>query len=493
MDSYLASGLLAQFQNVPLVGNPNQPIASSSARLQFSIDDNGPRGTEGEEVSQCSQESVNASHFPSGRELSIAVIQNVEEYRQNEESNQASCSEPYYMSLDGVTRQEVCSSQFLEQKYSNEPGSSSANLDCQFNLHALPTSLDFGQESTQLQNDSLASSESHDMMVVPYEYRPSSMGNAKGEQNMLITDDECCRFLFSEAMTDECFSSGGVNNVDLSGYTSSLCHSSLPSDSRMIMYTAKANQLVGSEDQQFVSREDVVKDDSLKLEPVSSSGCGSDTMQTCYPIDEKPNVHTQQEETGGTLCYEPPRFPSLDIPFLSCDLIQSGDMQQEFSPLGIRQFMMSSMNCLTPFRLWDSPSRIDSPDALLKSAAKTFTSTPSIMKKKKRNRDRDLLSPLSDRRMEKKHEIDMTSTLIKNFSRLDVMFDDNETQGIEDDKENCGPAFKAEDKSNSKEKVEQPPLDADSKIKNDIDTTAEIVSTTFTIRETTMVLVSLEY
>jgi transcriptional activator Myb len=224
------------------------------------------------------------------------------------------------------------------------------------------------------------------------------------------------------------------------------------------------------------------------LESVSSSGCGSDTMQTCYPIDEKPNVHTQQEETGGTLCYEPPRFPSVDIPFLSCDLIQSGDMQQEFSPLGIRQFMMSSMNCLTPFRLWDSPSRIDSPDALLKSAAKTFTSTPSIMKKKKRNRDRDLLSPLSDRRMEKKHEIDMTSTLIRNFSRLDVMFDDNETQGIEDDKENRGPAFKVEDKINSKEKNEQPPLDADSKMKNDIDTTAEIVSTTFTIRETTMVL-----
>jgi len=112
------------------------------------------------------------------------------------------------------------------------------------------------------------------------------------------------------------------------------------------------------------------------------------------------------------------------------------------------------------------------------------------MKKKKRNRDRDLLSPLSDRRMEKKHEIDMTSTLIRNFSRLDVMFDDNETQGIEDDKENRGPAFKVEDKSNSKEKIEQPPLDANSKMKNDIDTTAEIVSTTFTIRETTMVLVS---
>jgi myb proto-oncogene protein len=75
----------------------------------------------------------------------------------------------------------------------------------------------------------------------------------------------------------------------------------------------------------------------------------------------------------------------------------------------------------------------------------------------------------------------MTSTLIRNFSRLDVMFDD-ENQGIEDDKENCAPAFKVGEKSNSQEKIEQPPLDADSKMKNDIDTAAEIVSTTITIR-----------
>ncbi|CAI8599832.1 unnamed protein product [Vicia faba] len=482
LDSYLASGLLAQFQNVQLVGNPNQPIDSSCARFQFRLDDNGPRGTEGEEVSQCSQESANTDNFPSGRELRI-VMQNGVEYMANEESNQASCSEPYYLSLDDVTCQES-----FEQKYSNRPGSSSANVDYPFNLHALPniSSLDFGPESSQLQNDSLAPSESHNMMIVPYEYQPSSMNNVEGEQNMLVTDDEC-RFLFSEAMSDECFSSGGVNNIDMSRCTSSLCQSSLPSCGRMVMYASEANPLVGSEDQHCVSTEhdgliyandkyrfeDVGKDENLELVPVNSSGCGSDTMQTCYPVDEKPKVHIKQEEVGEKLCYEPPRFPSLDIPFMSCDLIQTGDMQQEFSPLGIRQFMMSSMNCLTPFRLWDSPSRIDSPKALLKSAAKTFISTPSIMKKKKRNRD--LLSPLSDRRMEKKHEIGMTSTLITNFSRLDVMFDDNETQSIEDDKENCKPAFKVEEKSNTQKKIDQSPFDADSKMKNDIDPVAEIV------------------
>ncbi|KAG5018766.1 hypothetical protein JHK87_014621 [Glycine soja] len=563
LDSYLASGLLTQLQNVPLVGNPNQPIASISSRLQQSGDDNGPRGTEGEEVSQCSQESANAGHFSSARDMSSVVLQTGEEYRPSEEPSQASCSEPYYVSLDEVTAslqdmagQEICTSQFIEQKYSHKPRNSS-NGDCQLDLLDLTniSSLDFGQESSQMQNDCVAPSENHNIVNVPFQ---TSMGlgvattmgpTSVKPEHMLMSDDECCRILFSEAISDECFSSGdyskGVNMVNLSGCTSFLCQSSLPSvpsvvssagDRLTYTYTAEANQLVGSEDQQFVSRtqdniiyandlssspcihridstemqepSDVVKGDS-KLVPVNSFGCGSDAKQTSYPTDEKPNMLTEQEDKGA-LCYEPPRFPSLDIPFLSCDLIQSGgDMQQEFSPLGIRQFMMSSMNMdLTPFRLWDSPSRDDSPDALLKSAAKTFTGTPSILKK----RNRDLLSPLSDKRIDKRLEIEMTSTLIKNFSRLDVMFDDNETQGadllpassmqkrdsgtsVEGDKQNCGQAVKVEqveDKNksailndkkseddsgdnNSLDKIKQQPLDVDSEIKNDASAAAEIV------------------
>ncbi|WVZ20843.1 hypothetical protein V8G54_008165 [Vigna mungo] len=543
LDSYLASGLLTQLQNVPLAGNPNQPIASVSSRVQQGGEDNGPRGTEGEEVSQCSQESANAGYFSSARDMNSVALRTGEEYRPNEEPSQASCSEPYYVSLDEVTvslpdmaDQEIC----VEQKYSHNPGNSN-NGEGQLDLIDLTniSSLDFGQESSQFQNDC--------MMNVPFQtsvglgvattMQPTSIDSVKPE-HMLMSDDECCRILFSEAISDECFSSEDynkcVNMVDLLGGPSFLCQSSLPSVPSVVsstgdrlMYTAEANQLVGSEDQQFVSRtqdniiyasdlssppcirridntemqepSDVVKDDS-KLVPVNSFGCGSDAKSTSY-------VHTEQDT--GALCYEPPRFPSLDIPFLSCDLIQSGgDMQQEFSPLGIRQFMMSSMNCLTPFRLWDSPSRDDSPDALLKSAAKTFTSTPSILKK----RNRDLLSPLSDKRIDKKLEIEMTSTLIKNFSRLDVMFDDNEAQGadlipsssmpkrdsgtsVEDDKENCGQAVKVEsvgeknknaisdDKKSEKdsgdgsyrEKIKQQPVSVDSAIDNDGSAAEEIV------------------
>jgi transcriptional activator Myb len=59
--------------------------------------------------------------------------------------------------------------------------------------------------------------------------------------------------------------------------------------------------------------------------------------------------------------------------------------------------MRSSLNFPTPVRLWSSPPRDGSPDAVLKSAAKSFSSTPSIMKK----RPRELSSPSSDIRDEK--------------------------------------------------------------------------------------------
>ncbi|XP_042461517.1 transcription factor MYB3R-1-like isoform X2 [Zingiber officinale] len=109
---------------------------------------------------------------------------------------------------------------------------------------------------------------------------------------------------------------------------------------------------------------------------------------------------------SGALFYEPPCLPSSEIPFFSCDLISSGNFQQEYSPLGIRQLMMSPMNCSTSYNFWDSPSHDDSADALLKNAAKSFMSTPSIMKK----RQRELLSPLVEQRADKKPGKHMVST-----------------------------------------------------------------------------------
>ncbi|KAL5228353.1 hypothetical protein ABZP36_016618 [Zizania latifolia] len=125
------------------------------------------------------------------------------------------------------------------------------------------------------------------------------------------------------------------------------------------------------------------------VEPEASTEKKPSFTQSVTAPDEK------QDERA--LFYEPPRFPSLDVPFVSCDLVTSGDLQ-EYSPLGIRQLMRSSMNVCTPMRLWGSPTIDESPDVLLKSAAKSFICTPSILKK----RHRDLLSPIPDKRIQKK-------------------------------------------------------------------------------------------
>ncbi|KAJ1281873.1 hypothetical protein BS78_03G007000 [Paspalum vaginatum] len=126
-------------------------------------------------------------------------------------------------------------------------------------------------------------------------------------------------------------------------------------------------------------------------EPVASAA----KEQSSENIDTIPD----EKKGKGSLFYEPPRFPGLDVPFISCDLVTSADLQ-EFSPLGIRQWMRSTMNVPTPLRLWGSPTHDESPD-VLKNVAESFPCTPSIMKK----RQRGLLSPTPDKRIEKRSGI----------------------------------------------------------------------------------------
>ncbi|MBA0839116.1 hypothetical protein Goarm_004882, partial [Gossypium armourianum] len=439
LDSYIASGLLEQLQ-FPVLANQSQPMPSSSMRMQSTVDDSGAKcRKESEDISECSQESNMIGCSQSASDLATAAVHTREQFHLTEmpgvskerNSSSAPCSEEYYPSFEDVN----------------------------FSIPEIPCEVGY-----------------------------SSSGDYQFGEHMLITDDECCRVLFSEAVNDGCFASEnftqGSNIVELGGCTNtSLCQpsdiqpsetgktpasqSGLPSRSEVLptsccqsfaspsllsvedgtlMYGQEQSQLncqpFGTQEQEFTmnahdgfifTNDDHTNDtdlqeqtylakDSQKLVSVNSIGSELSAMLTCPIADDKRNLPVEQDVRG--LCYEPPRFPSLDVPFFSCDLVPSGgNMQQEYSPLGIRQLMMSSMNCISPFRLWDSPSRDGSPDAVLKSAAKTFTGTPSILKK----RHRDLLSPLSERRREKKLEIDMTSSLTKDFSRLDVMFDESVT------------------------------------------------------------------
>ncbi|KAF5726200.1 myb family transcription factor family protein [Tripterygium wilfordii] len=540
LESYLASGLLDQFPALPLGTNHHQSMPASSSRMQSSGEDSSHRsGREPEEISECSQDSNVVGYSQSAGDLVNSVIHTKEEFQLTEESQlrkEHSSSSGSFHTQD-IPFEGGFSSSFLQQNLSDNAGSS-ASRDHQFNMHELPniSSLELRQESSGLPSHCTGTNASHKVLNATLQTSigrraPASMENMAAthakQGHVLISDDECCRVLFSGAMNDGCFPSEdltkGSSLADLVGCSDSiLCqpsnfqspessrtlvsHSYYPSRSDVlqtsccqpslsvpslhavsedaIVYARAVDQFIGHpfgiQEQEFVSGEtdgfiyttgsaNSLSGDgadnsgpqeqtfeireSSKLVPMNSFGSGSDIMQTCPPVDEKPSVLTEQQD-GGALCYEPPRFPSMDVPFLSCDLIQSGsDMQQEYSPLGIRQLMMSSMNCFTPFRLWDSPSRDSSPEAVLKSAAKTFTGTPSILKK----RNRDLLSPLSDRRADKKLEIDVTSSLSKEFSRLDVLFDDSGTDKESpmslssnhkrnsvasiDEKENMDPAF----------------------------------------------------
>ncbi|XP_057817711.2 transcription factor MYB3R-4 [Cryptomeria japonica] len=99
------------------------------------------------------------------------------------------------------------------------------------------------------------------------------------------------------------------------------------------------------------------------------------------------------------LFYEPPRLSNWEIPFVNCDLVNScGYLQQAYSPLGVRQMIMSSVNCFTPpCYPWASTFNEKSPESILKSAAKSFTNTPSILRK----RPRDASTPVQTKQIEK--------------------------------------------------------------------------------------------
>uniref|UniRef100_A0A7N0TA83 Uncharacterized protein n=1 Tax=Kalanchoe fedtschenkoi TaxID=63787 RepID=A0A7N0TA83_KALFE len=286
-------------------------------------------------------------------------------------------------------------------------------------------------------------------------------------QDSMGTSASHSTFMRSEVEENSCFQAPSSGPPYLNFHDNKLSYGCGPSQVDHFPPGTQEQDLAGSPCNEFMLTEDFT-------EPLCNGGTEStdlhghlnyqqytdhlpdepiERLDECtHIIDELPTAKIEgREQDNGSLFYEPPRFPSLDVPFFSCDLVQSSnDLQQEYSPLGIRQLMMSSVNCLTPFRLWDSPTRENSPDALLKSAAKTFSGTPSILKK----RHRDLLSPLSDRRKDKRLDSDSKqksfSSLARDFSNLDAMFEETATCStatqkrdsgeFSDDKENVDPA-----------------------------------------------------
>lgn len=352
LDSYLASGSLAQSQGLPHVNQTNQSTASTSSWVQQCSED----VTEAEDISECSQGSILVGPTSSNIMPNAIVV-----YAQNESENWVTSDKDWHIS-------------------SSE-------------LQDLP-SIDMCEESGFINCIDVDPIQSSENMLV---------GGCDVAENMLLSQDlyDGSSEIVGEAPNDVATTQNSQSYF--SDLLLSSCYQSMymPLDSES--HQINDQDGVGSRDQK-----DQVND-SLQV---------NDTHDHNHPP-------VDVSENKGALSYDPPRFPSLDVPFFSCDLVPYGvDMQHEYSPLGIRKLMMSSMNCFSPYRLWDSPSRSDSPEAVLKTAAKTFTCTPSILKK----RTRDLCSPLSENRCEKKLERSSFSNLAKDFSRLEVMFDENKSQ-----------------------------------------------------------------
>ncbi|XP_074317504.1 transcription factor MYB3R-1-like [Silene latifolia] len=456
LESYKASGLLAQLQGLTLIGHQNQPVPA-----------------EGEEISECSQFGCSQT----ASEMSNAGCHTREDFLVSEGSDQgmmqntsptASCSEQHYTPLDDMTFtipdipcEFTCSSNYDEANFSKDM--ESGQRDGIFGSISLPmnSSLNMAPDS-----------------CLPGNFFLGQMPNAEeGCSQIILTQEEDdanverCSPMIDLERFQEYMNFQSIYDFSETGGTAALLpynHSSsgleasnsdkisspldVPGENGRLTIGDMEHNLINdglSTSQGQESTEQTHLPESSRLVPVNTFVSKiSDDQQTTPPRLERPMLPNCEQEVG-TLCYEPPRFPSLDIPFFSCDLAQSGnDAQQDFSPLGIRQ-LMSSASSVTPFKLWDSPSSDDSPEALLKSAAKTFARTPSILKK----RHRDLLSPLSpfsERRYDKKTGSDVnqgflcTSRLTREFSCLDVILDEtvnpkDHAKASTEDKENICP------------------------------------------------------
>lgn len=470
LDTYLASGLLSQFQGPPQVGHPH----SSSLGMQQGLVDK----LEEDNISECSQGSnaVNCTKFDHLPET--AALNATEDFRIEESSSRVGHSLEQYPTYEDIT---------------------AGINDTQFGLHELPgmSFLDRSLESLGQFGTSgffLTLNENHGtesgLLQSSEGYRTSSTAenmivDSDKMEHLVISESNSCEITFSEAMAIECFPEENAakesKNMQFDGGMSSLL-SQVDIQSTSTTRTLPLKSSVHPKDvsKQTLELEAIanLKDDFIyvdspngdadktghylklqeaqnapKLVPVDifsssnsdSRGCHdkgdkeldeakvpsklvpediTDSMQTFTSTDDIAIVHNVEHDLG-TLSYEPPRFPILDIPFFSCDLMTSGgDIQQTYSPLGIRQLMTSSMNFSSPRCLLDSPVLDSTPEDILKHAAKSFTSTPSILKK----RSHEVLSPTGKTKGEIKLERDTnirTSHITGGFSSLESAFYEN--------------------------------------------------------------------
>lgn len=425
VDSYMASGLLSQVPCLPLIECPAQ-----SAMDQQNNGDSG-----------CN--APNTSMALSS-DLQVNVDANK---REAQDSHSSLCQGACYPSTEA-------GGSVLPDEHHHVPSSFSQRMDLQMDM-------DEGSGNSMFVDDqTLCSTSNQEKSLVPLvvaQERPVSVLSSvsSAEQKLqLISDAESFKSELWKDVSLQTLISGDTvepdassrsNHPDSSKMDTNFLAQAYPlhtSNPSSLMETVYEPMELVTISPSFICSDDLSAAPENRSEPRETPDCEAemvfgDAEQSAKPgsSDDRPEAFTMTESITncggqqstdaeepvastaeeqlskdietvpdekkgeGALFYEPPRFPGLDVPFISCDLVTSADLQ-EFSPLGIRQWMRSTMNVPTPLTLWGSPTHDESPD-VLKNAAESFPCTPSIMKK----RQRGLLSPTPDKRIEKKSGI----------------------------------------------------------------------------------------
>ncbi|KAJ4908530.1 myb domain protein 3r-4 [Raphanus sativus] len=466
LDSYMSSGLLDQYQAMPLAPFERSSTLQS-AFMQSTIDGSGQAE---KKVGNCQIPSM-AGCSISVRDYQNGIINMGQHFHQNEGAVYHS-DQYYYPQLEdiSVSISEVSydmedSSQFPDQNVSSQ--------DYQYDFQELSEiSLEMGQDMSELQmpytkeskETSLGASNSTSNIDV------ATTTTYTNSENISSSETECCRILFLDQESEglsvdqadyqdpkitEATKSPMQSSSSKSITTAASGKETLRPAPLIISpdkYSKKSSGLIchpfeaernsrRNEDGGFItcanegpnnSSEECQSyhlNDSKKLVPVNDFTSLAEVKPRSLPKHEPIEQHHEDMGASSSLC-----FPSLDLPVFSSDLLQSkNDPLHDYSPLGIRKLLMSTVTCMSPLRLWESPT-----------GKKTLVGAKSILRK----RTRDLLTPLSEKRSDKKLEIDIAASLATDFSRLDVMFDESESR-----------------ESKSLEKIEQTCLDANVKEK----------------------------
>lgn len=462
LPSYMESGLLEKFQGLPHVGKPR---SLSVGMQQIQVD-----GIEEGETSQCSQGSieVNCSQFDSGTANTMGNIRSEESDR-----GKGPNMEQYFLHEAETHGSKDC--QFNSHESPNIFGDVSLE-----SLELFGTSEHCKCENESHDKGCIESQSSASTM----ENMP--VGSEKMD-HLLISESDLLEIAFSETGNPERFFYENVteqsNNLN-GGTVSMICQSDSQITSALEPCTPLKDvpggiselEVITSSSNDFIYIDADEKDHHMKLDqaedaprlvpvdifsavtPESSNANGtfrsrdenaknlsnsdeakvasklarrdlvgslnSDSMQTLSSMDNNATVNTEEQDSG-TLFYEPHHFPSLEIPFLNFDLIASGDdMQQAYSPFGIRQLLMHPMNFSSPRSLRDSPIHKSTQNAVSNNAAKSFTFTPTIMKK----RLHEPLSQVEESKGGKELEKDTDTSafsLTNSFSSLESVLDEN--------------------------------------------------------------------